>query len=248
MAPSNKYLSEAQKNFGFWSDKPLLQKIYRHFFSIIHENIDYDLPGKIVELGSGIANIRSVIERCICTDRWPNPWIDQVEDVYSLSFKNEAVSNIILFDVFHHLEFPGDALDEIYRVLCTNGRLIIFEPAMSLTGLIVYGLFHKEPLGIFKKINLYSKDSPEKNAVYYSAQANASRIINQKNRYGRLLGKWDIAVEKKITSFAYLGSGGYSKRQAYPDSWLPAIMKADQYLNKFPSVFAARKLIVMIKT
>ena len=51
-----------------------------------------------MELGSGIGNIKSVIDSAICTDIFDNPWIDQVENAYRLSFLDNEVSNIILFD------------------------------------------------------------------------------------------------------------------------------------------------------
>lgn len=95
--------------------------------------------------------MKEVIPDCICTDIFPNPWIDRIESVYTTSFENNTVSNIIIFDVFHHIEFPANAFEEFKRILVKNGRVIIFEPCMSLLGIIVYGFLHQEPLGLFKK-------------------------------------------------------------------------------------------------
>ena len=69
-----------------------------------------------------------------------------------MSFEDGSVANLILFDVWHHLEYPAAALAEFHRVLVPQGRLIIFDPAMGLLGRIVYGLFHHEPLGLKDKI------------------------------------------------------------------------------------------------
>ena len=71
--------------------------------------------GSVVELGSGIGNIKEVIPKCLCTDLFPNPWLDYVENAYALSFGSASVSNLILFDVFHHLKYPGTALQEFHR-------------------------------------------------------------------------------------------------------------------------------------
>ena len=91
-----------------------------------------------------MGNIKTVIPECITSDLFENPWLDRVENIYKLSFDKESVSNLILFDVWHHLEYPAKALAEASRVLVPQGRLIIMEPAMSLLGKIVYGNFHRK--------------------------------------------------------------------------------------------------------
>ena len=108
---------EIQKNLKSWENKPLLRDIYKEFYKKIHTYIDYSVGGKIVELGSGIGNIKIEIPEAISTDLFENPWIDQVENAYQLSFDDNSVSNLILFDVFHHFEYPGNALSEFNRVL-----------------------------------------------------------------------------------------------------------------------------------
>ena len=55
--------------------------------------------------------------------------------------------HLILFDVWHHLEHPANALAEFRRVLVPKGRVILLEPAMSLVARLVYGRCHHEPLG-----------------------------------------------------------------------------------------------------
>ncbi len=92
-----------------------------------------------MEIGSGIGNIKHTIPHCLRTDLFPTKDIDQVENVYQLSFSDNSVSDLILFDVFHHLRYPGSALKEFQRVLLPNGRVIIFDPFVhSMLGFIVY--------------------------------------------------------------------------------------------------------------
>jgi SAM-dependent methyltransferase len=88
--------------------------------------------GEIIELGSGIGNIQEVIPRCVKTDLFPNPWIDRVENEFQLSCADATVSDLILFDVFHHLRYPGTALQEFRRVLKPGDRVPIFDPYMSM--------------------------------------------------------------------------------------------------------------------
>ena len=145
---------------------------------------------KIVELGSGLGNIHEVIPNCLRTDLFPNPWIDQIENAYQLSFADESVSDLILTDVFHHLKYPGTALKEFSRVLRKGGRVIMLEPCMSALGLLVYGILHDEPIAVTKEIEWDAPEdwSPEQ-IDYYAAQGNASRIFLGK-RFRHKLGDW----------------------------------------------------------
>jgi len=238
---------EIQQNIEYWRKKPALQKIYKHFYSQIRKEINFNIKGKIVELGSGIGNLKSVVPETICTDLFDNPWLDQKENAYCLTFPDESVSNFILFDVFHHLEYPGTALDEFCRVLKNRGRVIIFEPTVSILGLVVYGLFHHEPLGLFKEIDWYTPEDFNPNKVsYYAAQSNAWKIFKQE-KYQIKLSHWKIIKKKTYSSLAYILSGGYSKPQMFPDALLPFISMTDEFLSKFKLIFGTRLLLVLEK-
>ena len=236
---------EIQKNLETWNKKPLLRKIYNDFYEEILKFIRRDIEGKVVEIGSGIGNFKSVYPSCIATDIFSNPWINQVESAYKLSFQNNSVSNLILFDVFHHLAFPGSALKEFNRVLVKDGRVIIFEPYISLLGLIIYGVLHHEPVGLFKKINWFSgEENPDEK--YYAAQGNTSRIFNWEfNIFNKFLQDWNIVKIKKMSALSYVLSGGFSKPSFYSVKALPFIKKIEKILDFFPFIFATRMLIVL---
>lgn len=245
--PETQHNIEIHENLKRWQKKTALQKIYVNFYNLIASQINKNIEGKIVELGSGIGNLKMVLPNVICTDLFNNPWIDQTENAYKLSFADETVSNLILFDVWHHLEFPGDALQEFKRVLKPGGRVILFEPAMSLLGLFVYGLMHHEPIGIFKKIKWFAKDKEEiLNSGYYAAQGNASRIFSSKI-YKENLVDWKIITIKKKSYISYVLSGGYSKPQLFPNSFLSFLFFIDRVCHYFPFVFATRLLVVIEK-
>jgi len=88
-----------------------------------------------------------VIPDCVRTDLFPFPWIDRVENAYRLSFGDETLANLFMVDVFHHLRYPGAALQEFWWVLRVGGRLILLEPALSILGYLIYGLLHPEWIG-----------------------------------------------------------------------------------------------------
>jgi SAM-dependent methyltransferase len=238
---------EIQQNLEFWQKKPKLQEIYRGFYGLIAAQLNHRIGGQIVELGSGIGNIKMVIAEALCSDLFPNPWIDQVENAYQLSFQDNSVSNLILFDVFHHLEHPGTALAEFSRVLQPSGRIILFDPYISALGMLVYGLFHHEPVGLGKKIQWSAPANfdPWK-SKYYAAQGNATRVFFS-GKYIRHFREFEVIYRKRIPALSYLASGGYSKPQVVPGRLFRLTDKMEAVLAPFPWFFATRALIVLSK-
>ena len=236
---------EIHENLRHWENKPLLRRIYRDF----HEKIaSQTLPadrGISVELGSGIGNIKEVLPHCLRTDIFPNPWLDQTENAYRLSFADKSVANIILFDVFHHLEYPGAAFREFERVLIPGGRVIIFDPCMSLLGLLVFGLLHHEPIAIRAPITWLPPQgwTPESDR-YYAAQGNAYRVFWGSNLTS-LLPKWQMVTRQKLSALSYIASGGYSKPQLYPSAFYWGMKKVDCLLDFIPTLFATRLVVVL---
>ena len=202
---------------------------------------------KIVELGSGMGHIRDVIPNCITTELFPFPWIDQIENAYKLSFEDESISDLISTDVFHHLKYPGNALDEFHRVLRRGGRVILLEPCMRLLGLLVYGVFHAEPIAITKKIEwLAPADWSPDNLDYYAAQGNSTRIFVG-DRYRPQLTAWKSIKTIRLSALAYAASGGYSGPQLYPTGMYSVVKSLEKILDLFPFLFATRLLVVLEK-
>jgi SAM-dependent methyltransferase len=221
--------------------------LYAGFYRLIAQNLS-DLPDvKVVELGSGLGNIREVIPHCLRTDLFPNPWIDQIENAYKLSFEDETISDLILTDVFHHLKYPGTALQEWRRVLRKGGRVIMLEPYMSALGLFIYGVPHDEPIAIMKKIEWTAPEdwSPEK-IDYYAAQGNATRVFLG-NKFRSKLDGWQTIETMRFSALAYAASGGFSKPQLYPTSMLPWVKKLEILLDVLPGLFATRLLVILEK-
>jgi SAM-dependent methyltransferase len=238
---------EIHANAEHWRRKPLLQEIYRNFYLEIANELRRDLPGETVEIGSGIGNLKTVVPDAIATDLFPNPWLDRIENAYALSCADGSVANLILFDVWHHLQYPGTALAEFHRVLTPGGRLIIFDPAMGLLGRIVYGLFHHEPLGLRDEISWLAPTafSPD-DMTYYAAQGNAQRVFFSE-KWVAQLGDWRPVRKRLLAAISYVASGGFSGRQLYPRSLLPAFRAIDSVAEYIPALFATRLLVVLEK-
>lgn len=245
--PSSRHDEEIHFNRAAWERKPCLRKIYRDFHQKIRAHLT-PIPDKlIVEIGSGMGSIKETIPDCVTSDIFPNPWLDRRENAYALSFPSHSLSNLILFDVWHHLQYPGSALREFARVLTDGGRVILFEPAMSLVGRFVYSNFHHEPTGWKTSVRW---DAPEEfdpeSAPYFAAQSLATRVFLNKE-FSQWTGQWRLVATELVCSFSYLLSGGFRGPQVYPDSCLPLLESVDRSLNTLPGLFAARMLIVLEK-
>ena len=242
-----KHNNEIWENLENWKKKPSLQKAYRQFYEHIATQLIEIKGSQVVELGSGIGNINDVIPGCIKTDLFPNPWIHQVENAYQLSFFDETVSNLIMFDVFHHLRYPGTALAEAHRVCAPKGRLIVFEPCISLMGSLVYGPLHAEPLAINEEITWNAPQNwSADNVDYYAAQGNASRIFLGK-KYRESLKSWNIIHTQRLSAISYVATGGYSMPKLYPDFAYPLMRGIDSILDYLPWIFATRLLVILEK-
>ena len=238
---------EIYENRSSWERKPVLRAVYSDLYQQIASNVVRAGGRPSLELGSGMGNIKQFIPECITSDIFSNPWLDRVENAYRLSFADQSLANVILFDVWHHLEYPANALSEVGRVLAEDGRLIVMDPAMSPVGRFVYGAFHHEPLGFSVKFRPSPAKLEKPEALpYFAAQSSAHRLLRNRE-IPDFLRMWQIVDDKEIVSFAYLASGGFRGRQLYPDKMLPIIRRMDVLLSRWPALFAARLLVVLEK-
>jgi len=235
------------KNRKTYQNKDLIKIIYNDYYKNIKKNIYKSNIKKILELGSGGGNIKKIIPKCITSDQFKNDNIDRIENIYKINFKKNSISNIILIDVFHHLQFPSLALKEIHRVLIKKGRIIMMEPAMGLIPRFVYKIFHYEPNGFNLKINwnYIPKKIPSSNQ-YFAAQSLPWRAFFLKEL--NLKSKYKIKLIKPFCDFTFLLSGGYSYKALYPKFLYSFIKLIDKILTNISiKIFSARMLIVLEK-
>ena len=235
------------ENRKTYQNKDLIKIIYNNYYKKIKENIYLSDKKKILELGSGGGNIKKIIQNCITSDQFKNENIDRIENIYKINFKKNSISNIILIDVFHHLQFPSLALKEMHKVLIKNGRIIMIEPAMGFIPRIVYKIFHYEPNGFNLRIkwNNIPKKIPSSNK-YFAAQSIPWRAFFLKEL--NLKSKYSIKLIKPFSDFAFLLSGGYSYKALYPKILYSLIKLIDKILTTISiRIFSARMLIVLEK-
>ena len=241
--PLVQHQTEIQRNLEAWQKKPLLRQIYAEFYNRIVALLDSRLTGRIVEIGSGVGNLKSQLPSAVSTDLFPNPWLDVVCDGYELPFVSGGLSHLILFDVFHHLRAPNAFLREARRVLTREGRLILFEPYISWSSFPVYALMHHEPVAWRSPIDF--AEALPRPRDYYAAQGNATRLFFRREGQGWPPG-WTVFHAEAFAGFSYLFSGGFSKRTLYPARWQSGLQRCDEVLSRWPRIFGARCLIGLL--
>ena len=238
---------EIHENLAYWNRKPELQAEYAKFYQLIADFLPRPEAGAVLECGSGIGNLKSVLPHAITSDLFPNPWLDRVENIYALNFAPNALAGVVLFDVFHHLRFPGTALKEIHRVVQPGGRVVLMEPAAGLLGRFVLGLFHHEPIALKAAITWNAPPTFDPASTdYYAAQGNAWRIFGRQRPHFDL-SDWRIERVHYLPALAWIATGGFRGPSLNRGPFQIVFRVIDRLLQLAPRFFASRMIIVLEK-
>jgi SAM-dependent methyltransferase len=238
---------EIHENLRHWERKPELQAEYARFYRLIAQRLEGIPAGPVLECGSGIGNLKSVLPDAITSDLFPNPWLDRQENIYALTCADASLGGVVLFDVFHHLQYPGAALRELQRVLSPGGRVVTFDPAAGVLGRLVIGLFHHEPLALSEQITWDPPaDFDPAYSTYYAAQGNAWRIFGG-DAYRSKLSAWTCRAPTYCPALPWLLTGGFRGPSLAPAAVRPVAEGVEYLLGLAPRLFASRMLVVLEK-
>jgi SAM-dependent methyltransferase len=103
----------------------LVSPVYanRHLKKFMKRHINRDTLA--INLGSGNSNLS---EEIINVDLFPYPNVDMTCDIHHLPFQSDSVDIVITMAVLEHLPDPQLVVDEIYRVLKSDGLVYTFFP------------------------------------------------------------------------------------------------------------------------
>ncbi|MBI4366871.1 MAG: class I SAM-dependent methyltransferase [Deltaproteobacteria bacterium] len=199
---------------SLWDRKPVLRAVYADIYRHI---LDAAAPGSILEIGGGSGNFKQFAPATVSTDILPAPWLDVVCDAQRLPFASGQFANIVMIDVVHHIENPLYFLKEASRVLCTGGRLIFCEPAITPLSHGFYRLFHPEPVDMSVDPLKVGGLSADKNP-WDSNQAIPTLLVGPyRDALARELPELRLARLDWFSFLAYPLSGGFRPWSLLPE-------------------------------
>jgi SAM-dependent methyltransferase len=226
-----------------WERRPLVRALYREWFELIASRLA-SVPGPTIELGGGLGRIREVVPDALVTDVEPTPWAMAVVDAQSLPYADSSVANLVLVDVFHHLQRPARFLDEATRVLGPGGRAVLLEPYCSPLSAWAYRRFHHEPVDLnadpFADVPQSSDEALDANTALPTV-AFFRRRVELARRWPHL----NLIDALRLSLLAYPLSGGFSRPPLVPPAALLPLRALERVLAPLASLGAFRCLVVL---
>jgi SAM-dependent methyltransferase len=231
---------------AIWSQKSVLRIIYGDYYRRIAACC---VPGATVELGGGVGQLRSFMPDAILSDIQKSPMIDVVADAQRLPFLTGAVSNIVMLDVLHHIEFPSLFFEEALRVLRPGGRCVMIEPAVTAGSVLFYRLLHPEP--VMMNIDPLATGSPDPNKPPYDSNQAIPTLLATRDRE-RFVDRFPGFSYHNVEWFSFLAyplSGGFRRWSLLPAGLGGRILEWEEKLERrFGRLFGFRVMIVLEKS
>lgn len=227
-----------------WQRKPLLRAIYSEWYE---EVCDWLVPGRVLEVGGGSGNFKEAQPQVISTDIVQVPWLDAAVDAHQLPFKAESFSDIVVFDVLHHLENPTLFFHEALRVLAPGGRLVIMEPYVSWLSFPVYRFLHPEPLDLdvdpFQLLPYNTGRDP------FQANQGLPTLLLDKHwrRFTQMYPTFKKLTQRWFGFFLYPLSGGFDHPSFVPFFLHRPLRFIEKFLSLLGRFLAFRFLVVLEK-
>jgi SAM-dependent methyltransferase len=223
--------------------KKFLRRLYEQWYDEFKKEIN-NLPNDcIIELGSGGGFLKEVEPKIICTDILELATNDMTFSALNMPFNDHTVGGIFMVDTMHHIPDIEKFLTEASRILATNGKIIMIEPANSHWGRFIYKNFHHEPFDVNGGWTIPSQGplSGANGALPWIVFERDKLIFKEK------FPNFIIETIEYRNPFLYLLSGGVSYRQLLPDFMYPFINQIDKVLPKISKQISMFQLIKIRK-
>lgn len=235
--------SRTEGNRHQWQRKPALRAIYNDLYGRMAAHC---IPGRTLEIGGGSGNFKQFAPNVVASDISFAPWLDLVCDAQRIPLASHSASNIVMFDVLHHIEFPRLFLGEATRILKPGGHIVMIEPAITPASWPFYRFVHSEPVRMSD--DPLAEGLPDRHRDAFAAnQAIPTLLIGRyRHRLAALFPALTVRHVEWLSLVAYPLSGGFQSWSAVPERLVPAILRLESalapWLGRF---FGFRMLIVM---
>ena len=235
--PLNEYLTA-------WDRKPVLRTVYNDFYDRI---ISVCAPGLTVEIGGGIGNLKQRLPNVVATDIQFAPWLDCVADAQNLPLADGTVSNVVMVDVLHHIEFPAVFFRQVSRALRPGGRIIMIEPAITWGSTLFYRLIHHEPVRMSADPLVEGTPDPKRDP-YDSNQAIPTLIATRERaRFARMFPDLAIAQADWFSFLVYPLTGGFKPWSLISPGMAERVLRLERMLEPSLGRLAAFRVMLVVE-
>lgn len=133
-------LTLLEQSLAKWHRSPALRTVYADLFAAMRRVM---VPGRTLEIGSGIGVARDFLPNLVTSDIVATKFVDRAVSAYAIP--PEGWSNLVAFDVLHHLQEPLRFFASAAAALAPGGRIVLIEPAGTPGARCFYRLCHVEP-------------------------------------------------------------------------------------------------------
>ena len=233
------------QNLRQWERKPSLRAVYQHLYRKMASEC---LPGTTLEIGGGSGNFKQYCNDVVTSDVICAPWLDLVADGQALPFKGGVFSNIVMFDVLHHVEFPRTFFAEARRVLIPQGRIVMVEPAITPMSWFFYRFVHQEPFDLSADPLSEGETSPAKDPYSANHAIPTILVTRRAQRLTLLFPDLRIRHVRWLSLFAYPLTGGFKPWSLIPLPFVrPLLRFEDAVAGTTGRLFGFRVLITIEK-
>ncbi|MSQ87568.1 MAG: class I SAM-dependent methyltransferase [Alphaproteobacteria bacterium] len=206
-------------------------------------------PGPTLEIGGGSGVFKEFAPDTISTDILAAPWLDLVADAQTLPFTASSFSNVVMFDVLHHIEFPRRFFIEASRVLKPGGRIIMVEPGITPLSWPFYRFIHPEPVRMTDDPLYEGVADPARDAFDANQSIPTLLFGRHRERFAKIFPEFKLVEKQWLSLFAYPLSGGFKPWSLIPSVLVGPLLRLENVLAPVVGpAMAFRLLAVLQKT
>lgn len=231
-----------------WEEKPSLRAVYHDLYRRIAAAC---AKGATLEIGGGTGNLKAYAPHVVATDIQTAPWLDAVCDAHHLPFADRVFSNVVLFDVLHHLARPALFFTEAERVLRPGGRIVMVEPAITPMSWLFYHWLHPEPVRMGED-PLAAGAPPADRDPYDANQAFPSLLfgpsfMHHGARFRAMFPHLAVREARPMSLFAYPMTGGFRPWSLIPEAAVAPVLAMERMLAPVLGPLCAFRVLVVLE-
>lgn len=217
---------------GFKHQHPALAKLYGEWYDLVAANLS-KVPGIKLELGSGAGFLKERIPDLITSDVLKGANIDQIIEAKNVGndYENQ-ISNLILINVFHHINDSQIFLSSASAALKPGGRMLLIEPACNIWSKFIYKTLNHEPFNTRQENWQFTSTDP----LLDSNQAQSWIVFNRdQKRFSNLFPDFSIIHDNFLMPISYILTGGHKFRLPAPNKAISLTRRLERRFldNKF---------------